>query len=184
MEPKPLPPIKWIRECLEYNPATGDLTWKDRPSLSNRVKPGAIAGCIDRQKGYRKVSVLGSKFWAHRLAWALHYDIDPFTYGKNRQIDHINGDKQDNRIENLRIVTNLENQRNTTLPSNSTSGHIGVQWNKAQGKWLARIKVNGKVKHLGSFDDIDKAVSARKAAEKRFGFHSNHGRPAVQAVTA
>ncbi len=92
------------------------------------------------------------------------------------QIDHINGVRTDNRIGNLRSVTSRENSRNLKLPTNNTSGRIGVMWSGRDSKWLAVIQVDGGKKHLGYFDNFEDASNARKAAELKYDFHENHGR--------
>lgn len=95
------------------------------------------------------------------------------------EIDHINGIRSDNRIENLREVTRVENSRNQQIKSNNVSGAIGVRFNQHIDKWESYIKVNYKKIHLGSFNSKQSAIKARKDAEKKYGFHENHGRPAV-----
>jgi len=92
------------------------------------------------------------------------------------QIDHVNGVRTDNRIENLRSVTHAENGRNQAIPRNNTSGVMGVARRTRGKKWHAQIKVGGKQIHLGSFDDKDEAIAARAAADIEHGFHENHGR--------
>ena len=91
-------------------------------------------------------------------------------------IDHINGITDDNRISNLRDVSQSDNMRNMTTPCRNTSGRIGVYWFARDCKWQAQIRADGKTKHLGYFDDINDAIAARKAAEIEYGYHENHGR--------
>lgn len=122
--------------------------------------------------GYNRGYLNGKNVMAHRAAWFLVYGEWP------AQIDHINGDRQDNRIENLRAVTNKENSRNAKTPKNNTSGVCGVTWHKASGKWMAGIRVDGKRKHLGLFRAKRAAAEAVSAAYSKFGFHKNHGRAA------
>jgi hypothetical protein len=99
------------------------------------------------------------------------------VYGDEPQdIDHINGNRRDNRIANLRAVDRRENMRNARLRSNNTSGIVGVTFSRDRKKWVAQIN-DGKVRSLGRFDKFEDAVEARKAAERRAGFHPNHGRP-------
>lgn len=124
-------------------------------------------------QGYLLGHYQGKMLKAHRVAWAIAHGEWP-----ERHIDHIDGDVTNNRIENLRLVDNLENNRNQRLPKNNTSGIIGVSWNKKTGKWTAQIKVNRRTVHLGSFPNIEEAAKARKFAESRLGFHENHGRAA------
>lgn len=108
---------------------------------------------------------------AHRVIMAmLTGDWPP------HEVDHINGDKSDNRPENLRLVTRTENGRNARKPLHNTSGIIGVSWHKAAQKWRASIKVNSVNKHLGVYRTKSEAIAARKRAESEYGFHGNHGR--------
>ncbi len=98
------------------------------------------------------------------------------------EIDHINGDRTDNRICNLRDVTSAGNSCNRRRQDRNTSGVTGVAWDKRASRWQARIGLNGKQKYLGYFDSLDEAVAARKAAELELGFHPNHGRAAIASL--
>lgn len=91
-------------------------------------------------------------------------------------IDHINHDRLDNRPENLRDVTHVENTRNSKLSTANTSGTTGVYWDKSRKLWIASIKVNYKSISLGRYADIEDAIAARSVANKLFGFHENHGK--------
>lgn len=88
---------------------------------------------------------------------------------------HINHNPVDNRLGNLRLVTSAENNRNVPLRKANTSSVCGVNWHKLRCKWRAYIRTSGKHLHLGMFDNFEDAVSARKAAEVKYGFHPNHG---------
>ena len=169
-----LPSPDDLRNVLEYDPLTGELKWRPRPSN----KSGWDAKHADRSafksknsSGYWCGSVLGVRCMAHRVAWAIAHGEWP-----RGQIDHINGNRQDNRISNLRVVTAAENQKNQRIPKSNTSGVAGVCWDKSRGKWRAKITVNRKNIALGCFPSFDDAVFARRAAEVRFGFHANHCR--------
>ena len=91
------------------------------------------------------------------------------------EIDHINGDRADNRICNLRVVSKQQNARNVGLGKGNVSGHLGVSYSSRDKRWAAHIGVNGVRVYLGSFRDKDSAVAARLEAESRYGFHSNSG---------
>jgi len=109
-------------------------------------------------------------YLAHRLAWLyVNGEFPP------DQIDHINHVRNDNRIKNLRTVSCKENQKNKLMHKNNTSGVIGVHWYKPRMKWKAGIKVNGELNHLGYFTSLREAAKARKEAERKYGFHENHG---------
>ena len=156
-----------LKEVLNYDPETGVFTWKiGRP----KAPKGGVAGYLN-WKGYWIVCVDRVKYRAHRLAWFYVYGCMP-----DGQIDHINHEKLDNRISNLRVVSNKVNHRNMGKPSNNTSGVVGVSWFKTRNKWVARIR-DGKVyRCLGYFDDFNDAVEARLTAQKRLGYHANHGK--------
>ena len=83
-------------------------------------------------------------------------------------VDHINGNRLDNRAENLRLVNRAQNNMNKGLRSNNTSGHTGVAWDKSKGKWVAQIQIGGKAKFLGRYTDIEKAIKARTEAEEKY----------------
>ena len=170
-----------LREWLSYDEKTGALTWKQRPigifptARSGRTwntrYAGAPAFASADDEGYHRIT-LGSRTWqAHRLAWAIYHGEWP-----EGQLDHINGDKSDNSIENLRVVSHAENSRNVKRSSANTSGVTGVSFYRQRSRWRATITVNRKHMSLGHFGSFDDAVAARKDAEQRFGFHSNHGR--------
>ena len=155
-----------LKELLHYDPDTGIFT---RKINRHAYRAGEIAGSIHR-KGYIRISIDRRSYSAHRLAWLYMYGHFP-----ENQIDHINHIKSDNRITNLREVTNQINCRNSRLPKNNKSGIIGVYWNSWRNKWTAIVKVNYQYKFLGHFDDFFEAVCARKSMEIQIGFHPNHG---------
>lgn len=105
------------------------------------------------------------------LAWL--YCFAEFPDG---HLDHINHDRSDNRLDNLREVTYLENQRNRTRSKNNTSGTTGVYWSADRNRWRVSISINNKTKHLGSHINKEDAVAAREAANIKYGFHENHGK--------
>jgi hypothetical protein len=169
-----LPTVAELRKLLLYDPETGLLSWKTRPaerkSWNTRYAGTPALHCI-HEDGYRKGRIRRVLFRAHRVAWALHHGSWPAGH-----IDHINGDRADNRIANLRDVTRHENQRNMRRPSDNTSGRIGVWWHKRNQKWVAEIRTAGRKKHLGSFARFEEACRARAEAEQADGYHENHGR--------
>jgi hypothetical protein len=136
-------------------------TWNTR--FANK-----IAGCADGF-GYVKVGILGLKFQAHRLIWAIHHDEWPL------EIDHINHNRSDNRIANLRSVTSQDNKKNQGLSKRNSSGHIGVHWDAPTQKWRARINHNGVAIHIGLYSKLECAIQAYTKTKSSLGFHDNHG---------
>lgn len=171
------PTQKQLRELFDYDSKTGNLLWKHRPQHHfkssgmcakwNAKFPGNEAGWISH-KGYRNITLAYKTHQAHRLIFLREFGYLP------PQIDHINGDKSDNRIENLRAADHSANMKNKTTPKSNKSGRIGVGTYK--GKWHASIRVDRKSIHLGYFSDFQSACAARSAAEIKYGFHTNHGR--------
>lgn len=153
------------RQKFAYDPNTGVLTYK------HGRKAGMQAGRPD-SGGYLRANLLNKRQRVHRLAWLIVYGEWPEI------IDHINHDKTDNRIENLRSVTRLGNQRNRKISVNNTSGVNGVYWSDVRGRWVAHIKVLGTHKPLGTYRTKEEAMAARRDAEVKHGFHENHGRTA------
>ena len=155
-----------LMEILSYDYDSGNFTWKSPTNRSIRV--GDIAGTVT-DMDYIQIGVLGKLYLAHRLAWLYVYGYFP------TEIDHINRNKADNRILNLREVTHSENQKNQKMNSKNTSGFTGV-YKHRNGKWVAQIQVGGKSINLGYFHKIENAVATRKNAEIKYKFHKNHGR--------
>ncbi|HFN5074003.1 TPA: HNH endonuclease [Pseudomonas aeruginosa] len=154
-----------LRELFNYDPETGNFTWKVK---RGKMKPGDQAGYL-RKDGYIRLFFDYSYYQAHRLAMIyMGRDI------QGLHVDHINGIPSDNRIENLRAVRHAENMRNMRMPKSNKSGVCGVQ--AAGEKWIASIRFERKVIHLGTFSNIEDAISARKNAERNYGYHENHGR--------
>ena len=162
--------VDLLNHLFEYDKETGNLIWKIKPSSrGHSVKVGDIAGTL-KSHGYLCVGINYNSYRAHRLIFLMHKGYLPKT------IDHINGDKLDNRIENLRAATVGQNQHNRKTNANNTSGYKGVGWNKAQKKWTARITLERKNIHLGYFANVEEAAEVvRKAREELHGSFANHG---------
>lgn len=161
-----------LKEKLHYDKDTGVFTWTDSKLNANCAR-GKEAGCVT-SGGYRDIKMLlggkGRVFRAHRLAWFYVYGEFPKLH-----IDHINHDRADNRISNLREVTQRENQRNQSMYKNNTSGYNGVFFRKQVEKYEARVRVDGRLMFLGYFKKIEDAAQAVKEAREHYGFHVNHG---------
>ena len=151
-------------ECLSklsYETSTGIFTWVQNGTRG--IKKGDVAG-TKTQDGYIMLSIKGEKMLGHRVAWL-------FAYGEFPQgnLDHINRNKSDNRIANLRKATSAQNAQNRSKNSRSTSG---VTWHKRDKKWQAAITVNGKVIHLGYFAEPENGYLAYQAASIKYQSHS------------
>ena len=153
-----------VCDALNYDPVSGVFTWK-----TTRFN-GKVAGCLHKKLGYLVIGFRSKHYYAHRLAWRITNGYWPDF------IDHINGDRADNRISNLREVPKQDNHRNMKCFSNSTTKVPGVSFHKQTSKWRAYITVDTKQRSLGCFDAFEDAVAARKQAEQTHGFHKNHGR--------
>ena len=167
-----------LTDALNYNEGTGEFTWKKK--ISKKTVVGKRAG-HDKPlpNGYLTIRIFKKNYYQHRLAWFYVHGRWP-----KDEIDHINHDKTDNRLLNLREVTRAENCMNAPLRPNNTSGYCGVIWDKQKGMWAARIKMDGKEKHLGYFQNKEDAAAARKEAEVVVGFHENHGKSSETGVMA
>ena len=153
-----------LRKFVTYDYETGVMTF-----VSGR-RAGKPLTTLS-STGYYRAQISGYQCFVHRLVWLYHHGDWP-----NNQIDHINGDRRDNRIENLRDVTHNDNHRNMCRRRNSKSKHAGVLWRARDKRWQASIGENGRHRYLGYFKTEEEAIAARKAAEARLGFHPNHGR--------
>tara|TARA_R110001632_G_scaffold176038_1_gene295733 strand:- start:67 stop:618 length:552 start_codon:yes stop_codon:yes gene_type:complete len=164
-----LPYYERAKEILNYNPETGIFTWEEY--RSNTAKKGSVAGS-SHNGGYMKITITikgrQRKLLAHRLAWFIYCGELPNI------IDHLDRDPLNNKITNLRLCTQQQNQFNTSKRVDNTSGFKGVDWYKRDKKWRARIKQNGKRITLGCFDCPKKAseVYENKAKELFGAFYS------------
>lgn len=159
MRPRLTVPIELVQKLLEYDPTSGVLMWRVAPRRGS-VRAGDAAGCKTKA-GYVFVGIGGKSVMAHRLAWLLFYGEWPGDY-----IDHINGDKADNRITNLRAVSNSQNMQNMHRPRVDNPLGLGVTRIGSSG-YRADIWVAGKRKHLGVFKTVDAARAAYSTAKAR-----------------
>lgn len=153
-----------IKAVLQYDALTGIFRWRfGGRSRAGKKQPWAIAGTPHNQ-GYVQISINRTRYLAHRLAWMYVHGEWP-----KHCLDHINGVRSDNRIENLRDVThqvNAQNQR--AVGKRNTSGLMGVGWRKDRQKWRATITLNQKQKFLGVFDTAGQAHEAYLNAKRQF----------------
>ena len=154
-----------LKNLLDYNKETGEFFWK-YPKQGR--KKNKIAGGISTD-GYRVICIDGVLHKAHKLAWIISYGNTPQQF-----IDHINCCPLDNRLCNLREATQSQNNFNTRLHSNNTSGHKGVTFDKANNKWIAQIVINKKNKKLGRYSTLEEAVIV--ANEARNKLHGEYAR--------
>lgn len=161
-----------LKELLHYDLDTGVFTWLVR------VPRTRFSGCVAgfECQGYRRIKIRKKRYTAHRLAWLYVTGNWP-----EDEIDHINGDGEDNRFANLREADRFVNARNMPLSSVNKSGVVGVRLRKRKKSqsWVVQIADKGVKIHLGCFKSKNDAIKARKAAEKRLGYHPNHGRGIV-----
>lgn len=154
------------KELLRYDPESGLVFWKEN---IGKARNGDIAGWINKH-GHVQVRINRKSLYVHRLAWF-------FTFGELPiEIDHIDHNPLNNRIENLRSVVHRDNMMNQRMSVLNTSGVVGVGWRNDNKKWRAEIEANGVREYLGCFNCFDDAVTARKQAELKLGFHKNHGK--------
>ena len=182
MAVKSLPPQDVLNQLLRYEPETGLTFWRPRtvewfPAVTQNRSRSLCALWNKRyawqqafptiSDGYYIGTIDGTFYKLHRVIWKIMTGIDP------DQIDHIDGNRQNNKFTNLRDVTLAENAKNRAIPSNNKSGCIGVYFWDHDGLqyWVALVGENYKY-----FKTKEEAITVRKAAELERGFHVNHGR--------
>ena len=167
-----VPSVSDLHRVLSYDPSTGLFKWKERGPEDFETQKGyrvflnrhsgRPAMNVNRA-GYRCGRVFGVLLQSHRVAWAMHYGEWP-----DKDVDHINQVKSDNRIDNLRLATRSENLRNIPMFSTNTSGYKGVSMDKGTGKWMARVSTGTKYKSLGLFETKELAAVAYIEAAKHY----------------
>ena len=155
--PVQLPSQEELLSVFEYN--DGSLYWKIH--RGGKAKKGTKAGNIDPVHGYVFIKYNERKYRAHRLIWKLLTGIEP------TEVDHINRNRADNRIENLRLVSRCENTYNTGLRVNNTSGVKGVSWHKPTQKWIVYLNANKQRFYLGLFSCFTEASNVANSERLR-----------------
>lgn len=176
---------EYLNECFSYCRDTGVLTWAYRPRHHFKTEPdwkaflsrsaGKVAGFVSRPKrggSYLRVKVNQKIYMCHRLIWVMVHGGIP----EGMEIDHINGNGTDNRLNNLRLVTPSGNKKNRSLQSNNKSGYPGVSWDRRMKKWRCQAWSNGGYLGSSSHATLEEAVEARAEMIRGLGFHKNHGR--------
>jgi len=166
-KPLPLPDLEYLRQILSYDEETGLFRWK---RSKNGIQVGSIAG-NKIKSGYIRIKIDFKDYLAHRIAWLFLTSADPL----DKQIDHINCNRRDNRASNLRLASQGQNQSNSLLRKDNKSGYKGVYFFKQRGKWRASIRHNNKAIHLGLFDTPELAHFAycKRAVELKGEFARN-----------
>jgi len=150
---------KTVRELFDYR--NGELIRKTRPAMRTNI--GDIVGC--NSNGYSLVAIDNKTYKVHRVIWLWHHGYLP-----EHGIDHINRNRSDNKIENLREVSHVCNMRNTGTPKNNISGVKGVYWSNQRKKWVAQITVSDRHINIGGSTDFLEAVCLRLASEQALGW--------------
>ena len=159
-----------FKQLLRYDPLSGNFIWLvTRNGYGGGVRPGDVAGTLKTGKGggYIIIIVQQQNFRANRLAW---WFMTGKPAPKGIDVDHENGDRADNKWKNLRLATRSQNNFNSIVPCNNTTGFRGVyKTSNGRGKpWFARVTVDRKIIHLGTFDTVEEARAARVEAEKQY----------------
>jgi hypothetical protein len=146
----------------------GMLLWKIKPARC--VSVGDIAGGLNGIKHpYLRIAIKEKRYLAHRVIFLMQYGYMP------KIVDHIDGDIHNNKIENLREATKSQNHQNATMHKNNTSGCKNVFWHKSNKCWQVRVRANGRILHIGSFDDLELADlvahEARNLYHEQFARH-------------
>jgi hypothetical protein len=156
-----------LKQQVEYK--DGKLFWK---ACYNPASIGKECGWLGN-RGYRAFKIGSKMLLTHRVIWFLHHNSWPT---EDKMIDHINGNKLDNRLENLRLATRSQNGANRKEHKNNTSGYRGVHWVKEDKNWRANIKVNNKIKSLGRYKTAEEASEVYElAADLLFGEYKRGG---------
>lgn len=160
-----LPPIEYLRQVLDYNAETGELFWKERKDAEKKWNArfaGKRAGCF-HPDGYVKITINGVIYAAHRLIWVILHGEAP-----RDEIDHIDGNGYNNRIDNLREATSSQNGWNTKAHLDNKLGVKGVTFLAARNKYQAQLMIDGRYVLSKAFDSMEDAKKAYVEASAKF----------------
>lgn len=176
-----LPDLDVLCQRFRYDPETGNLLCAiykvplnarrrnlERAQRWNSEVYGKPVGSRDGSEGYLVVGVNGTNYYVHRIAWKMAHGCDPIG-----DIDHINGNKIDNRLKNLRDVDRSTNSKNKVTRVISSSGVRGV-YKISECRFIANVKELGRIHHLGTFSSLEEAKAARLAYDVAHGFTDRH----------
>ena len=165
----PLPSVEYLAARIRFD--GGQFYWSDHEHALRRLVGRRLAQ-KRHSNGYLSIRLNSVTIMVHRAIWALHYGEWP-----KGELDHLDGDKLNNRVENLRDGTKAQNMRNQKVRKDSTSGFPGVHFckDKARKPWAARIGLNGTWKTLGRFATREEAIECRKREQVKYGFSERHG---------
>lgn len=166
MNKKELPSKEYLLSLFEYR--DGKLFWKQKTSKYSNIRVGYEVGYLDKN-GYIIVVINSKHYKLHRIIWKMFYDTDPME-----QLDHIDHDKSNNKIENLREVSQKENSKNQTKNKDNTSGYSNIYIRKDNVKKKYKVQFVSE-KHTKCFLTLEEAINHRDEKYTEFGFHENHG---------
>lgn len=162
------PTQEMVQSLFDYK--EGYLYWK--VSTTNSIKVGDVAGKSVNDSGYNIVGIAGKTYRLHRIIFLYHNGYLP------KIVDHIDGNRSNNKIENLRSANDFQNSRNARLSKRNTSGIKGVCWARHVNKWLVQVRQGGSKKYLGLYDDLELAelvaIEARNLFHKEYANHGKH----------
>ncbi len=152
-----------VNNLFFYN--DGKLFWK-KP-VAKRIKTGDLVGCKNGN-GYLRVAIKYKYYYVHRIIFLMHHGYLP------KFIDHIDGNRNNNKLENLREATHSENAQNQKTPINNSSGYKNVFWHKTKKSWAVCISLNNKLHHFGNYQNLTDAIQVAK--ESRNLLHKSFAR--------
>ena len=165
---KKLPSKEILHELFDYDSDTGNLIRK--VTTSHNAKAGSVAG-TNKWNGYRDINVQNTLYKQHRLVYVWHHGDIPDGY----EIDHLDNNRSNNKIENLKAIPHKDNHRKMLQRRDNKSGVTGVRWSEAKKRWVVDLQVNYQVVYIGVFKNKDDAIEARRQANIKYGFAETHG---------